>query len=116
MSVGKAGDRWTERYDTLPYRGCFQQDMVAVLCPRCGGTGRGAPGEKYYEMGVGTFGCSNCNSFGWTPEKDGPERPDIEETARDPRVPASALETLNDKPQPGGRAMSVFRRNPNLSP
>ena len=88
----KPGETWTDKYDTAPYRGHFQQDMVASLCPRCGGTGTGEPGEKYYEMGTGTFGCSHCNSYGWNPEKVGAERLDIEATRRDPRVPARALE------------------------
>ena len=79
----KPGDTWVEEYDTRPYRGHFRQDMVAKLCPRCGGTGRGAPGEKYHEMGTGTYGCSHCHSFGWTPEKVGPERPNKEATQLD---------------------------------
>jgi hypothetical protein len=38
-----------------------------VLCQKCKGTGIGAPGEKYFEMGTGTFGCSECHSFGYNP-------------------------------------------------
>jgi hypothetical protein len=40
-----------------------------VLCQKCKGTGIGAPGEKYYEMGTGTFGCSECHSYGYSPRK-----------------------------------------------
>jgi len=35
------------------------------ICPKCGGTGVGAPGETYSEMGTSTFGCSECHSFGY---------------------------------------------------
>jgi len=42
-----------------------------VLCPRCKGTGIGAPGEKYYEMGTGTFGCSECHSYGYISGRSG---------------------------------------------
>ena len=70
----KPGDKWTETYATSPYRGHFEQDYTAKRCSRCKGTGCGAPGEKYYEMGTGTFGCSECHSFGWTTKKVGKER------------------------------------------
>jgi len=38
-----------------------------VVCPKCHGTGIGAPGETYSEMGTSTFGCSECNSYGYVP-------------------------------------------------
>jgi hypothetical protein len=60
-----------EKHFVEPFkdRGPVDLPPGMVHCLKCKGTGIGAPGEKYYEMGVGTFGCSECNSYGYEPPK-----------------------------------------------